>query len=77
MADFAYDIGDQIGEFEVVSRSENTENGELQYTIISKAHAAARRKVEEERAKAEAEVALQVDAQAAASEEPETLQPKS
>lgn len=87
MADFQYDIGDQIGEFEVVSRSENTLNGELQYTVISKDHAEARRKADEEAA-AEAEKQLQLQtgeapetplgdaAPAEAPEEPEILHPR-
>lgn len=84
MADFQFDIGDEIGGFEVVSRSENTGTGELQYTVISKAHAADRRKVEED-AK-QAELALTGDAPetpageaapAVAPEEPEILHPRS
>lgn len=97
MANFAYDIGDQVGEFEVISRSENTENGELQYTIVSKADAEKRHEIEEreranrEAAEAQSQLDLETEAaintapptpaedaaQAAASEVPETLQPKS
>ncbi len=95
MTDFHFDIGETItdvngAEFEVVSRTENTFNGELSYTIISKAHADARR---QEQADREAQEQLDLETQAAintpppaptedaapaaASEEPETLQPKS
>lgn len=88
MAEFQFDIGDSIGEFEVVSRAENSLNGELQYTVVSKADADARRKAQEE---AEAEAAKQEElrlgslpetptedaAPAVASEVPETLAPRS
>lgn len=52
MAEFAYDIGQEVtvdgAVFEVVSRSENDSTDELQYTIISKSHADDRRAVEAE-----------------------------
>lgn len=77
-------------EFEVVARAELTVNGELQYTVVSKEHADVRRqeqadREEQERLAAETEAAINTPppaptedaAPAAASEEPETLQPKS
>ena len=83
MADFQFDIGDKIGDFEVVSRSENSLSGELQYTVISKAHADARR-AEEKAAEEAAQIAAgeapdtapEDAAQAVASEEPEILHPR-
>lgn len=95
MADFHFDTGETItdvngAEFEVVARSENTLNGELQYTIVSKADADVRRQ-EQADAEAQEKLALETEAAintpppaptegaapAATSEVPETLTPRS
>lgn len=95
MAEFELDI-DQVltdvngAKFEVVARSEQTINGEFQYTVVSEADANRRRTEQAER---EAQEQLELETQAAiatpppaptedaapavTSEEPETLQPKS
>lgn len=87
MAEFQLEIGDTVGDFEVVSRASNDNNDELQYTIVSKAHADERRKAAEAVAQRQQEIdaapaesapetPAEVAAPAAASEEPQTLLPR-